>query len=114
MICILTSFFVVLNIFRKEIQSGKNFFKKIKQIEDPMIRLKTARTIFSRIPLGVDNLKEEKELLERYTDFQNSYEIEPMSEYTVDAERIYKHINISFWLLAIGSVISILSIINFC
>jgi hypothetical protein len=110
-IIILTSSILALNIFRISIQKDKVFIKKIKKIEDPMIKLGTKLTVFSR---DQHNMNKEKDLLEAYNNLDDSYTENSLEGYNDNTDFIYKHVNISFWLLVSGVILSVLSIFRFC
>lgn len=111
MIFILVSLMVALNIFRVSIRNDKLFIKNIEKIEEPMLQFGKKLTIFS---MDDENLSKEKELLMSHEDLIKKYEENPVAENIVDVDFVYNQINLSFYMLSTGVIISVLSMLSFC
>lgn len=111
MIFILTSFVIALNIFRVGIQKGKLFMQQIKEVEGPMVEFGMRLAFFSR---DYTSRVKEKELLQAFTDLENSYEHYHVKIDSDDGNSMYGYIDLSFYMLLMGVVLSVLSFFNFC
>lgn len=111
MILIISSLIIALNILRVSIQNDKIFIEKIDEIVKPILEFSISLTKFSRDQNSPDR---EKELLDSHENLMKSYREVSLEEYPVDAKRIYSQINLSFCVLVIGIIMSVLSIFSFC
>ena len=110
-VIIISSLLIALNIFRQQINIDKNFYAKIVGIEAPMVTFSRSFTLFSR-----EQTKQRADTLEvDYNALLASYEEDTLAK--EDNEKnirkfnsIYSFINLSFWLLVIGVVISFFSV----
>jgi hypothetical protein len=99
---IIISLLVALNIFRRQINTDKIFYKKIFEIEKPMVDFSAKLTQFGRGETA------EPQLLESYNNLQKSYTKNSgnLNNKDIDLNKkidfVYTQINISFFLLIVG------------
>ncbi len=114
MVFIFTSFLIVLNIFRKQINNDKSFYNKIHEIEKPMADFTRKLTVFSRNTTQHNEVslnESYKKLIDSYDD---DYDGGDDNKILKKFNEVYFYINLSFWLLVIGVILSFISIFNIC
>jgi hypothetical protein len=110
-IFITISILVALNVFRQQINIDKLFIDKVNKIEEPMVNFSKKLTLFSR-----DQKNEEKEkiLIEAYDKVQSDYDNNPFQDNDKLEKKynsIYLAMNVSFWMLTCGILLSVLSLL---
>lgn len=111
MLLVITSLLIALNIFREHINNESKLCKIIIDAQKPMVDFSRSLTAYSRETTQENERKLENAKFELNKSYDSTNaQIDDVAELRHKFDKPYKQMNLSFWILVFGVILSVLSL----